>query len=169
MNGMSKLGPWKLYWIETPDGDENWFVIAKNSRSAAAYEDTSTGFNPGDCKAVFVKEVPEQFLRQAELREQEENWRADGKPLASSDPRWPGYPSDWLLETLGVDFISLEGRKTATVDGKRYAITSLEELYLNRSPDLIRSTVDLIHQVTDLPARSMALSWSAERNLDIAM
>lgn len=37
-----------LYWVTTRDHDEDWFILARNSRSASTYHESSEGYNPGD-------------------------------------------------------------------------------------------------------------------------
>lgn len=54
--------PLNLYWVETSDHDEDWFIIAKNSRSACSYHEQYEGYNSGDANASLVAPIPDQWL-----------------------------------------------------------------------------------------------------------
>ncbi|HUN85973.1 MAG TPA: hypothetical protein VMU48_16460 [Terracidiphilus sp.] len=43
-----------LYWVTTPDRDEDWFIVAKTRRSAERFHDGYEGYNPGDATAELV-------------------------------------------------------------------------------------------------------------------
>jgi hypothetical protein len=43
-----------LYWTTTLDHDEDWFIFAKTSRSAASYHEDYEGYDTGDAKARLV-------------------------------------------------------------------------------------------------------------------
>ena len=52
----------------TSDGDEDCFVVARNSRSAQRVEIDYCGFDPGEVKAVRVKPIAKETLRQWKVR-----------------------------------------------------------------------------------------------------
>ena len=135
-----------LYWVEAPSKDENCFVVARNARSAAAYEDGSSGFNPGDCRAKLVAPLPRSALvrtnHSAPLKESAQ-WQ---RGSTSS-----GYAPDWLLTKMGAEVKWREGVKVTKIAAEEYPVGSFEEAYLDHKPELIRSTVDLIRQVNKLP------------------
>lgn len=43
-----------LYWVTTCDHDEDWFILAKNSRSATRFHEIYEGYDPGDATARKV-------------------------------------------------------------------------------------------------------------------
>jgi hypothetical protein len=43
-----------LYWVTTPDREEDWFIFARTSRSAADYHEQYDGYDPHDAKARLV-------------------------------------------------------------------------------------------------------------------
>lgn len=43
-----------LYWVTTPDHDEDWFIFAKNSRSAESLHVEYEGYSPGDATAQMI-------------------------------------------------------------------------------------------------------------------
>jgi hypothetical protein len=46
--------PIHLYWVTTLDHDEDWFIFAKTSRSAASYHEHYDGYDTGDATARLV-------------------------------------------------------------------------------------------------------------------
>ncbi len=50
--------PWKLYWCETEDHDEDWFVIARHPRLAAIHHENAEGYDRNYATATFVADVP---------------------------------------------------------------------------------------------------------------
>lgn len=51
---MSAKKPIHLYWVTTLDRDEDWFIFAPTSRSAARYHEDCEGYDSGDAKARLV-------------------------------------------------------------------------------------------------------------------
>ena len=49
----------KLYWVESPEHHEDWFVIARTARTARAFFETFEGYNSGDATSRLVTELPE--------------------------------------------------------------------------------------------------------------
>jgi hypothetical protein len=47
-----------LYWCETADHDEDWFVVARSARCARCVLDRDEGYAPGDATAERVCTVP---------------------------------------------------------------------------------------------------------------
>jgi hypothetical protein len=43
-----------LYWVTTHDHDEDWFIFARTSRSAASYHEHYDGYNTGEARARLV-------------------------------------------------------------------------------------------------------------------
>ena len=46
--------PSNLYWVTTPDHDEDCFIVASNIRSARAYHESYEGYNSGDAEAELL-------------------------------------------------------------------------------------------------------------------
>ncbi len=61
-SAVRKRVPYKLYFVETPSAEENCFVVARHSRTAARYEQSSSGFDPGDCRAIFLLQPGIEWL-----------------------------------------------------------------------------------------------------------
>lgn len=47
-----------LYWVETEDHDEDWFVTAKSRSEAERWFESYEGYNDGDAAAKLVLEIP---------------------------------------------------------------------------------------------------------------
>jgi hypothetical protein len=146
---------WNLYWVATPDGTENCFVVAKTKRSAASYEEQCSGFNSGDCKSDRVVPIPEKLIGQkkppdnARTRQRTKNSADDeDEPLVQE---WPGYAREWLLECLGARFIRRDDAEVTVINGRSYRTPGLEEAYLGKQPKLIRNVADLLKKINGLP------------------
>ena len=60
----------KLYWVTTPDGDEDWFILAYTSRSASSFHADYEGYEIGHAKAELIMQAPKltgSFPRHAQL------------------------------------------------------------------------------------------------------
>lgn len=55
-----------LYWVTTRDHDEDWFIVAANSRSAQRFHERYEGYNPGDAAAELVLQDIDLHLRKGE-------------------------------------------------------------------------------------------------------
>src|SRR5260370_8009850 len=43
-----------LYWVTTDDHDEDWFILARTSRTAESYHIQYEGYEPGDARAELI-------------------------------------------------------------------------------------------------------------------
>jgi hypothetical protein len=94
-----------LYWVTAPDLDECCFVIARNTRSAAAYEERSSGYNPGDCDAELIQRVPPEII--GELQRE---WEEDEDKHRLGDRSFPMYANTMgVLAKLGFDELYRNG------------------------------------------------------------
>lgn len=51
-------GKWKLFWCETDDHDEDWFMVARNEDEATQSHESAEGYDEGDAVAEFVCVLP---------------------------------------------------------------------------------------------------------------
>jgi hypothetical protein len=61
-----------LYWVSTPDHDEDWFIFAKGGRSAAKFHADYEGYAPGEAMAEPIVEAPGSagpFPRHAQIND----------------------------------------------------------------------------------------------------
>jgi hypothetical protein len=85
---------WSLYWVSY-DGEEDCFVVARNSRSARCHDANYCGFEADDCQVTRVKSIPKKTLQDWERRR--------SKDVRKPHPL-PWYADDWLLRKLGATF-----------------------------------------------------------------
>ena len=71
-----------LYWCETPDHDEDWFIVASSAKEARRLHEEEEGYGPGDARATLVCCIP----RTLSVRK--------------------GWPDHDLLRALGAVFLS---------------------------------------------------------------
>jgi hypothetical protein len=144
------MAKWKLYWIITDDGTEDCFVVAKNARSAAAFEEGQLGADPGDFHAERVMDVPDVFEQPA--IDKFRAWSRENVPTQADRPElhpWPGYARDWLLGALGATFRWRMGRYETVLNGRSFSAATVYEAYYHRPPDLLRSVAQLVEMVSE--------------------
>jgi hypothetical protein len=100
-----------LYWVETADHDEDWFVVAGSERRAAQFHEKAEGYELGDAFATFVVPVP--------------------KHLEAPE----GWPSDEILEAVGAQLHRLETPRVVEVEGRRFVEGYLEHEIRERLDD----------------------------------
>ena len=44
----------RLYWVTTPDHDEDWFIFADSASSARAYHEHYEGYGKGDARSRLI-------------------------------------------------------------------------------------------------------------------
>lgn len=101
----------KLYWVETADGAEDWFVVARSARGAARWHERAEGYEVGDAFATLVVRIP----RELEAPE--------------------GWPSDDLLEACGARIERNETPRVVEVAGRRFIEGYLEYEIRQRADD----------------------------------
>ncbi|MBI3246533.1 MAG: hypothetical protein HYZ50_08510 [Deltaproteobacteria bacterium] len=72
----------KLYWCETPDHDEDWFIVASSAKEACRIHEAQEGYGKSYARSRLVCRIP--------------------SALAPAT----GWPSQELLEALGGVFLS---------------------------------------------------------------
>lgn len=86
-----------LFWCETSDHDEDWFVVAPSEEEAADFFEDAEGYNPGDATATLVAAVPPALAAAAIV----------------------GWPDDELLIACGGDFVPYRPSGNAEDDAER--------------------------------------------------
>ena len=69
-NAAAAKAPVRLYWVSTPDHDEDWLIFAKSPRSAAKFHVDYEGYDPGEATAESILEAPDAagpFPRHAQI------------------------------------------------------------------------------------------------------
>ena len=92
-----------LYWVQTLDHLEDWFIIAETDKRAACLHEEYEGYDDGDAWAEFVVAIPDHV-------QCSEGWpKGEDVPIA-----------------LGADVSSVEGTRVVKIAGKTYAEGMLE-------------------------------------------
>jgi hypothetical protein len=76
---------WKLYWVVTGDETEDWFVVARDARTAARFHEEYNGFATGDAYAAPVVALPPAFGIDAVEYADEDLLRTCGAELLRSE------------------------------------------------------------------------------------
>lgn len=76
-----------LYWVMTDDHDEDWFILARTSRTAQSFHVRYEGYDPGDARAELIlragtNPIPGPIPRHAQL----EDLRMLGFEILNPDP-----------------------------------------------------------------------------------
>ncbi len=50
-----------LYWCETFDHDEDWFIVAASAIEACRMHETVEGYEKGEAHATFIKRIPNAY------------------------------------------------------------------------------------------------------------
>jgi hypothetical protein len=101
---------WNLYWVES-DGEEDCFVVARNSRSARRVEVDMNGFDIEDVTTHKILTIPKEIAKSYSNKRK------------SEEPTWPWYAHDDLLEKLGAQFRVIKRAKEVLLDDFVYAET----------------------------------------------
>src|SRR5260370_38773077 len=86
-----------LYWVTTDDHDEDWFILARTSRTAESYHIQYEGYEPGDARAEPILRtgedpIPGPIPRHAQL----EDLQGLGFETLSADPNGRGVRRNGL-------------------------------------------------------------------------
>lgn len=91
-----------LYWVETFDYHEDWFVVASSARKAARWHEREEGYDASDAVATLVVRIP--------------------RNLEAPD----GWPSHELLEACGARIHRAATPRVVEIAGGRYVEGYLE-------------------------------------------
>jgi hypothetical protein len=98
--------PLKLYWCTTPDGDEDWFMIAHTAQEAAVGHAYLEGYDVTEPAAEFVMNLPEKY-------------QAMGDDVL-------GCPEDEVLLACGAKFLRYASPRVVEVTGRTFTEGMLE-------------------------------------------
>ena len=104
-----------LYWCETDDHDEDWFIVAASEEEACRVHENAEGYDPGDTEAYYICSIPASLNAQ------------------------PGWPDRALLEALGAEFIRSSTPRIVRLEGETYQEGVLQAVLERVSPDPTRT------------------------------
>jgi len=146
---------WRLYWVTCPSGEENCFVIAKNTRQAASFEEGGSGWDSGECRAELIQTVPTSVIAKIKKDRKAIELERGSSSRARTDELFPAYAHNWVLELLGAKLRVIAGKDTVFLKEKKYVTENWETAYFNRPPQLIRNVAD----ITRRAARLSGATW----------
>jgi len=79
--------PFKLYWCETDDHGEDWFIVARDMSTARRFHEDAEGYDRGDADAEMICELPASLQKESKT----------------------GWPSRAVLEACGGEVIKGTG------------------------------------------------------------
>ena len=88
--------PLNLYWCETDDHDEDWFIVAASEEEACRIHENAEGYDTGDTEAFYICPIPDSLHAQS------------------------GRPEQTLLEALGAEFIRTSTPRIVRLKGETY-------------------------------------------------
>lgn len=102
----SRKSGWNLYWISY-DGDEDCFVVAKNSRSARCYDANFCGYDAEDSIATHACFISKSVLSRAKANATKRGLKLE----------WPDHADGWLLKAVGAQTRVIDGQKETLISG----------------------------------------------------
>ena len=101
----------KLYWVTTPDHDEDWFIVASSLEEAAKYHENLEGYDDGEAEAEEIMDIPKHISAKV------------------------GWPPEELLLSLGATFLNGEDKPRVVKIGGRTFCEGLLESFINELTD----------------------------------
>ena len=109
----------KLYWCSTPDGDEDWFIVAHTAAQAALEHARTEGYDDSDASAQLVAVLPDEL-------------QARGDDLL-------GSPDHDLLRACGARFLHEETPRVLELGGRQFIEAMLEHEVCKLHDDLFEN------------------------------
>ena len=106
----------KLYWCETEDHDEDWFIVARSAAAARRSHEDQEGYDRGDAWCSLVCALPD------DRQDEREGWPSDEllKACGGKLQPMPASPGAKMMGS-GNRAVSFNGR--VYVDRHNYANT----------------------------------------------
>ncbi|HEV8712076.1 MAG TPA: hypothetical protein VGX03_04515 [Candidatus Binatia bacterium] len=105
-----------LYWCETADHDEDWFVVASSAKEAGRFHEKEEGYGMRDARATLVCRIP----RTLSVRK--------------------GWPSHALLSALGAIFLSDSTPRVVEIRSTVYQEGGMDAVINRLSDDYAEAT-----------------------------
>src|SRR5215831_6704092 len=80
----------ELYWVTTPDHDEDWFIIAPSKRLAQRFHEEFEGYERGDADAELIVTKERKWIRTPNTRHaQLDDLKTLGFDLLNNGAQYP--------------------------------------------------------------------------------
>ncbi len=100
----------KLFWVETEDHSEDWFIVARDRFEAEAAHEGEEGYGDGDASARFIRSLPP----------------------GTEDKMYPSFET---LEACGGTIVRRAGPRVVEFDGVHYTEGPLEHTLRKATDD----------------------------------
>ena len=107
-----RAATWRLYWVSTEDGHEDWFVVAPEAGAAARFHEREQGYNPGEARAMLLAKVP---------------------ALAINATHYAGHD---LLVACGAEILRCETPRVVKLNGRQFVEGVLQHVLDTAMDDL---------------------------------
>lgn len=107
----------RLWWCQTADHDEDWFVVDRTQAGAEEFFRLHEGYHEGDVWAERLGLLPDEYQEEA----------------------LQGWPDHELLEACGGRVLRVETPRVVELEGRRYVEGMLESLILEKTDDLFEA------------------------------
>ena len=105
-----------LWWVQTEDQDEDWFIVAPDGETAETFFVDAEGYEEGDAWADFILWIPDDV--EAEV----------------------GWPSHELLVACGAKILREDTPRVVEIEGRRFCEGMLEHEICQLSDDAFEAT-----------------------------
>lgn len=103
----------ELYWVTTPCGYEDWFVLARSKKHAERFHEDGEGFDRNYAESMFVCDIPSELIKKHKIKTTTEDW-----------------PSHELLKDLGCKMHSENNPRIVNYKGKIFYEGTFSEAIL---------------------------------------
>ena len=104
-----------LYWVTTEDHEEDWFIVAKNAKQAAALHEDQEGYDYGDATAEMVVKIPDDIKVQL------------------------GWPPDEVLKSCGATILVNGLARVVEIAGRRFCEGLMESILRSIDDDILEA------------------------------
>lgn len=116
----------KLYWCTTEDSEEDWFVVARSSRSAARWFEENAGYERWEVRARAVRPIPVDVYHALVERR--------GAPV---DP--PFCPDLAMLRDTGADVLRVQAPRVVQIGDEVFVEGILDLEYQRQLDDALEA------------------------------
>jgi len=104
-----------LYWVTTPDGNEDWFVVAKSQILAEQFHEHAEGYDYNYAKAKLVCSISKEIYSKYQNDMEPEHW-----------------PTHELLKDLGAKILAEGNPRIVNINGQVYSEGNFTESVIYR-------------------------------------
>jgi len=140
-----------------PDGLEDCFVVAKNSKSSRRIEKEMNGFEDEDITVTRIVNIPDEYEEVAnkKYREWSKEHKYNGHLDIDTLIAWPFYAEKWLLEELGAEYRTIEGEEQTLINDTVISSNCIYSIGLKVMKDLAEFTDEKFIDISNVSYEGM--------------